>query len=158
MNVASSRERRTDRKSAAEVDLRPFSSRTAVLVAAIFRADSSKLRYTHKLSRTEPLRSYLKDQQELESVAVIPSSKDSHESLEWAKRVSSLRDQGYSLSYEIHENISKIYLTGDRYSEILENPSGYMLDLVNRASFEIQRTYRPETLAAISKKQDWAFD
>ena len=158
MGVAGSRERRADRKNTTEVDLRPFSARAAVMVAAIYRADSTNLHSTLKQSRSEPLRSYLKGQQELEAVAKIPSGKDSSESLEWAEKVSSLRSQGFSLNYEIHENISKIYLTSDRYSDILSNPSNHMFELVNRASLEIQRSYRPEALATISKKQDWAFD
>lgn len=44
----------------------------------------------------------------------------------------------------------------DSAGEALKEPSGYAPELVSRAVMEVQRRYRPKTLATVSAEQDWA--
>ena len=157
-SASSSRPLRADRKKMAEVDLRPFSDRAAVLVALAFRADSSKLLYSTRQERREPLRTFLKDRRELESLDELPSWKDQGDALAWARRVAVVRRDGRGPTYRAHRHLLESGLRIQSAGAVLAEPRVYPPELVSRAVMEVQRRYRPKTLAAVSTEQDWVFD
>ncbi|QDG62009.1 NACHT domain-containing NTPase [Pseudarthrobacter sp. NIBRBAC000502771] len=156
--AASSRHLRADRKKLSEVDLKPFSNRTALLVAVALRAESSNLRYSTKQERTEPLRAFLKHQRDLENIDELPSWKDQEEALAWAKRLTQLRRDRRGPTYRTHIHLLESRLRVQSAEKVLNEPRAYPPELVSRAVLEVQRRYRPKTLATVSNEQDWAFD
>jgi hypothetical protein len=157
-SAASDRRLRADRKKLAEVDLKPFSDRAAVLVAVAFVADSSQLAYSTRQERREPLRAYLKHIRELESVHHLPSWKDQKDALDWARRVAEMRRDGRGIQYRVHRHLVEAGIRGQSAREVLKESREYPAELVARAVMEVQRQYRPKTLAAVSTEQDWVFD
>lgn len=156
--TSSSRHLRADRKKLGEVDLKPFSDRAAVLVAVAFKADSSKLLYSTRQQRREPLRGFLKHRRELESLEELPSWRDPEDALAWARRVAQMRREGRGPTYRARRHLFETRLRVQSAGEVLKEPESYPLELVSRAVMEVQRRYRPKTLAAISTEQDWAFE
>lgn len=157
-SASSSRHIRADRKRLVEVDLKPFSDRASVLVAVAFRADSSKLLYSTRQERREPLRTFLKHRRELESLDELPSWKEQEEALAWARRVADLRRDGRGPTYRAHRHLLESGLRTQSAGEVLKEPRAYPPELVSRAVMEVQRRYRPKTLATVSAEQDWIFD
>lgn len=157
-SVAEDRELRSDRKKLPQVDLRPFSSRTAVLVALAFRAPSSGIRYTTPQERTEPLSSFLKTKRSSEEIDLLPSWKDTVAAFTWAKRVNQLRSAGSRLTQTTFRHLLDARLRFEAIEEVLRDPKAYPDELVSRAVFEVQRRHRPKALAAVSGEQHWSFD
>lgn len=152
-SVASDRELRADRKKLTSVDLRQFSSRTAVLVAIATKAPLSGLGYTTDQSRLEPLCSYLKTKKACEEVSEVPSWKDTDEAFAWAKRVQNLRNIGVAPARSMEPK-----LRADAAREVLKEPRQYPVELVANAVDVLQRRYRPRTLAAVANDQRWTFE
>ena len=157
-SAASSRQLRSDRKKLTEVDLKPFSNRTAVLVAMAFKAESSNLRFTTKQERADPLRAYLKHQREVEKLEELPSWKDQEEALAWARRLSQSRRDRRGPTFRAHRHLLDSRLRLQSAEKVLKEPKTYPPELVSRAVLEVQRRYRAKTLATVSNEQDWAFD
>lgn len=158
-SASSSRHIRGDRKRLAEVNLKPFSDRASVLVAVAFRADSSKLLYSTRQERREPLRIFLKHTRELESLDDLPSWKDQEDALAWARRVADLRRNGRGPTFRAHRHLLDSGLRTQSAVEVLKEPRAYPPELVSRAVMEVKRRrYRPKTLATVSAEQDWVFD
>lgn len=157
-STASSREIRADRKKLSEVNLEPFSDRTALLVAVALKAEPSRLIYTTKQGRAEPLRSFLKSQRELQDLDVLPSWKDPDEALAWARRLNQLRRHRRGPTYRARKHLLDSRLRVESAEKVLKEPREYPPELVSRAVMEVQRRYRPRTLATASSEQDWVFD
>lgn len=149
---------RADRKRLSEVDLKPFSGRAAVLVAVAFKVDSSRLFFSAGQERGEPLRTFLKHKRELEGLEEFPSWKDQEEALTWARRVVDLRRDGLGLNYHAYRHLLESGLRIQSAREVLKEPRAYPFELVSRAVMEVQRRYRPKTLATVSAEQNWVFD
>lgn len=148
---------RADRKKLDEVDLKPFSDRTAVLVAVAFGADSSKLLCTKRQERREPLCSFLKDKRDLEGLEKFPSWQDQEEALAWARKVADAR-RGLRRSPRVVRHLLDAVLPVKCAEKVLNEPSAYPIELVRTALATVQGRYRPKTLATVSTEQDWVFD
>lgn len=158
-SAASSCVLRADRRKLAEVDLRPFSDRTAVLVAVATRAASSKLVYSTEQGAAEPLCGFLKNLQDLESLDQLPSWKHSSEAaLAWARRQLQLRGVVRGSGYRVHRHLRAASLETQSAEKVLVEPRLYPPELVLCALTEVQRSYRPMTLEAIENEQGWTFD
>ena len=155
---ASASQVRADRKKLTEVDLSPFSDRTAVLIALAFGVDSSKLVYAGGQERREPLHTFITSLQEIEDLDVLPPWKSQEEALRWARRFGELRRDGRRPNYRAHRHLLESDLRVHSAEEILREPRSYPSELVARAVLKLQRRYRPKTLSAISSEQNWAFD
>ncbi|MDV6211875.1 hypothetical protein R3Q08_26795 [Rhodococcus erythropolis] len=153
VSVSSEREIRADRKKLSSVDLRPFSSHTAVLVAISTKAPSSNLHYTNEQGRAVPLRGYLKAQKEHEEIFNAPSSKDISETLAWSRQVNRLRVAGAEVPRRAEPK-----LRVETAEEVLKEPGQYPPELVSSAVYALQRRYRPKTLGAVARDQGWTFD
>lgn len=158
LSASHSRYLRSDRKKLGEIDLKPFSDRTAVLVAVAFGASSSRLVYSSGQERREPLRTFLKHRREIESLDELPSWKEQENALAWARRVAQLRQEGCWPTYRAFRHLLESGLRVQSAGEVLKQPRAYPHELVSRAVMEVQRRYRPKTLATVASEQDWAFD
>lgn len=158
-SVAASRGARVDRKRLAVVDLKPFSDRTAVLVAVAMRAEHSRLFYSTKQESTEPLRTFLKNLRSLEELEQMPSWKDSpEEALQWSRALVHRQRGWRGSTYSVEGHLLEADLRGQSVEKVLEEPRAYPPGLVSRAVMEVEKRYRPKTLKSVSAEQDWAFE
>lgn len=155
---SSSSHLRVDRKKLDKIELKPFSDRVVVLVAVAFNVDSSKLLYSKRQERREPLRAFLKRRRELEGLEEFPSWKDQEEALAWARRVAELRQEGRGPGYRAYRHLFESGLRIQSAGEVLKEPRKYPFELVSRAVMELQRRYRPKALATVAVEQNWVFD
>ncbi|WP_435736002.1 hypothetical protein V5D56_14480 [Cellulosimicrobium sp. PMB13] len=159
LSAASGREYRTDRKKLPFVDLRPFSDRSAVLVATAFGSPSADLRYSSKQEKAELLGPFIDSLREAEELAKVPSWKDAERALAWARRVYEWRRSGRrGLSYATHRHMLEARLRPEAAAEILEAPKLYPPELVIRGLQTLQSRYRPRALVSAAFEEGWTFD
>lgn len=157
LHAAADRELRTDRRKLSPIDLRPFSKRASVLVAIAFGAPSSELLYLKKQVESGPLRDYVQERHVFENVGEPPPWSDADGVLDWARRVNRLPNS-YEFLFSIRRRFHSSRLPIGIATRILDDPSSYPGDLVSRSLIEVQRNYRPRTLASVSSDEDWTFD
>ena len=155
--ASSASDLRADRKRLEEVDLKPFSDRVAVLVTVALRADSSKLRYSTKQERREPLRAFLKQRREAEGLSELPLW-DQDGALAWARQIVKRRRAGAEPVARVRRHLIDSAPRVQDAELVLRDPRAYPHELVPRAVSRVQRRYRPSALATVSREQDWAFD
>lgn len=149
---------RSDRKKIDRVDLTNFSNRAALLVSLAFGRHTSEYITTKELRTTDPYKSYVEKQNALDKVADQPSWKDPARALLWAQEICNLRRRDIWPGHDHSQHLGTARLNQSTAKEVVEDYGLYPDELVGRSVAILQRSYKAETLAAVSDAQKWEFE
>ena len=122
-----------------------------------FPGYESSLHYSESQAKSGPLGRYLEAARVRQELRELEAPKDPEALLEWARSLNRAREAG-TIGYSPAEaQWFEGRMAVDTAVEIVRSADEFPSIFVNRALFEMQRRYRPRSLATVAANEDWVF-